>query len=89
MKKNSGKKKKFGLISRLQYRFDLAMSKGMKSMIGILLTTAICFSLVFGITLGLSSKDISIRSFLLSFSTLFFVALTIFKYFSLGLFKIV
>lgn len=60
MKNNSGKKKKFGLISRLQYRFDLAMSKGMKSMIGILLTTAICFSLIFGITLGLSSKDISI-----------------------------
>lgn len=59
--KNKGKKAP-GIFSKIRYHFDLAMSKGMKSMIGILIAASIIFSLLFGVALGMSSGDISIPS---------------------------
>lgn len=61
-KNKANKKKRIGIISRIQYSFDNAMSKGMKSMMMILLVIVALLSLIFGITLAFSSKEISIFS---------------------------
>lgn len=56
------KKKKIGIIARIQYFIDNAMTKGMKSMMLILLLAVIVLSLVFGTVLGLTTNEVTVWS---------------------------
>ncbi len=56
------KKKRIGIISRIQYYIDNALTKGMKSMMLILLIAVVALSLIFGTVLCLTSNDVTFLS---------------------------